>query len=267
MMLEAFADHDTLARRVPHRARARIPLARVRRQPPHPAPARRSDDRRSARPRRRRLPAGRRAVLYAVRRRGEATAEQVAEQLGMTVSGARQHLDRARRRRARRGRRDARRASSSAAGARSRTRRPPRPTSYFPKAYGELTNELLGYVADTDPALLDDAVRQAPRAPHRQRAGAARGQAHPRREGRRAHPDPRRRRLPRDLREGRRPACTASSSTTARSGPSRSATARRARARSTSSAPRCPRRQIERVQHMVAGARHCAYEIRARAAA
>ncbi len=31
-------------------------------------------------------------MLYAVRRRGEATAEQVAEQLGMTVSGARQHL-------------------------------------------------------------------------------------------------------------------------------------------------------------------------------
>ena len=38
------------------------------------------------------LPAGRRAVLYAVRRRGEATVEQVAEQLGITVSGARQHL-------------------------------------------------------------------------------------------------------------------------------------------------------------------------------
>ena len=39
-----------------------------------------------------RLPAGRRAVLYAVRRRGEATSEQVAEQLDITVSGARQHL-------------------------------------------------------------------------------------------------------------------------------------------------------------------------------
>jgi DNA-binding MarR family transcriptional regulator len=31
-------------------------------------------------------------VLYAVRRRGEATVEQVAGQLSMTVSGARQHL-------------------------------------------------------------------------------------------------------------------------------------------------------------------------------
>ena len=38
------------------------------------------------------LPEGRRNVLYAVRRRGEATAEQVAESLAMTVSGARQHL-------------------------------------------------------------------------------------------------------------------------------------------------------------------------------
>ena len=38
------------------------------------------------------LPAGRRAVLYALRRRGEASAEQIAEQLDMTVSGARQHL-------------------------------------------------------------------------------------------------------------------------------------------------------------------------------
>ena len=38
------------------------------------------------------LPAGRRAVLYALRRRGEATAEQLAGQLEMTVSGARQHL-------------------------------------------------------------------------------------------------------------------------------------------------------------------------------
>ena len=27
---------------------------------------------------------------------------------------------------------------------------------YFPKAYGELTNELLGYVGDTDPELLED---------------------------------------------------------------------------------------------------------------
>jgi DeoR family transcriptional regulator, suf operon transcriptional repressor len=101
------------------------------------------------------LPAGRRAVLYAVRRRGEATAEQVAEQLDMTVSGARQHL-------------------SALAGdglvetaelATDAPRRGRKTLVYtvtqaadgvFPKAYGELTNELLGYVADSSPELVDE---------------------------------------------------------------------------------------------------------------
>jgi predicted ArsR family transcriptional regulator len=100
------------------------------------------------------LPAGRRAVLYAVRRRGEATAEQVAEQLDITVSGARQHLGALAD--------DGLVESSELA---SPERRPGRRTlsyaataaadQYFPKAYGELTNELLGYLADTDGDLLD----------------------------------------------------------------------------------------------------------------
>jgi DeoR family suf operon transcriptional repressor len=101
-----------------------------------------------------RLPAGRRAVLYAVRRRGEATAEQVAEQLDITVSGARQHLTALAAEglvdsselpspEGRRGRRTLVYSATAAADA------------YFPKAYGELTNELLGYVADTDRELLD----------------------------------------------------------------------------------------------------------------
>jgi DeoR family suf operon transcriptional repressor len=100
------------------------------------------------------LPTGRRAVLYAVRRRGEATAEQVAEQLDITVSGARQHLTALAQNglvesselpssAGRRGRRTLVYAVTAAADA------------YFPKAYGELTNELLGYVADTDRELLD----------------------------------------------------------------------------------------------------------------
>ena len=101
------------------------------------------------------LPAGRRAVLYAVRRRGEATAEQVAEQLGMTVSGARQHLSALMR--------DGFVAATETAPV--STRRGRRALAYsitplaedvFPKAYGELTNELLGYVADRDPELLED---------------------------------------------------------------------------------------------------------------
>jgi DeoR family suf operon transcriptional repressor len=100
------------------------------------------------------LPAGRRAVLYAVRRRGEATAEQVAEQLDITVSGARQHLTALAKDglvesgelpspEGRRGRRTLVYSATSDADA------------YFPKAYGELTNELLGYVAETDRDLLD----------------------------------------------------------------------------------------------------------------
>ena len=100
------------------------------------------------------LPAGRRAVLYAVRRRGEATAEQIAEQLGMTASGARQHLT-----------------ALSEEGLVDATEVPPpepkrgrRTLVYavtkaadglFPKAYGELTNELLGYLSDADPAMVD----------------------------------------------------------------------------------------------------------------
>src|SRR4029077_21095442 len=38
------------------------------------------------------MPEGRRAVIYALRRRGEASADDISRQLDMTVSGARQHL-------------------------------------------------------------------------------------------------------------------------------------------------------------------------------
>jgi DeoR family suf operon transcriptional repressor len=101
------------------------------------------------------LPAGRRAVLYAVRRRGEATAEQVAEQLDMTVSGARQHLSAL----ARDGYVEATELPTAEP---KRGRRAlvytvtPAADAVFPKAYGELTNELLGYLSARDPALLDE---------------------------------------------------------------------------------------------------------------
>jgi DeoR family suf operon transcriptional repressor len=94
-------------------------------------------------------------VLYAVRRRGEATAEQVAERLDMTVSGARQHLSalvddglvdatEMSTTEPRRGRRTLVYSTTSKAD------------TVFPKAYGELTNELLSYVVDTDPRMLDE---------------------------------------------------------------------------------------------------------------
>lgn len=89
------------------------------------------------------LTEARRDVLYAVRRRGEVSVEEIAEALGMTVSGARQHL-----------------AALTDAGlvtgreisrpGRGRPRVVHRVTALgdevFPKAYGELTNELLGYL-------------------------------------------------------------------------------------------------------------------------
>jgi DeoR family transcriptional regulator, suf operon transcriptional repressor len=100
------------------------------------------------------LPEGRRAVLYAVRRRGQATADDVAEQLDMTVSGARQHLtalvdD---------GLAEAVELPRSP-GARSRPQLAYSVTdaadALFPKAYGELTNELLGYLDESDASLVD----------------------------------------------------------------------------------------------------------------
>ena len=100
------------------------------------------------------LPEGRRAVLFALRRRGQATAADIARQLQMTSSGARQHLS-----------------AHVDEGLAEATERP-RPAGQrgrpqleytvtdkadglFPKAYGELTNELLGYVADADSRLVD----------------------------------------------------------------------------------------------------------------
>ncbi|MGZ4803968.1 MAG: helix-turn-helix transcriptional regulator [Acidimicrobiia bacterium] len=100
------------------------------------------------------LPEGRRAVLYALRRRGQATAEDVARNLDMTVSGARQHLsalvD------------DGLAEATEIARTAGRRGRPQlvytvsdRADSLFPKAYGELTNELLGYVSESDSTLVD----------------------------------------------------------------------------------------------------------------
>jgi len=100
------------------------------------------------------LPEGRRAVVYALRRRGQATADDIARQLDMTVSGARQHLTAL--------------VDDGLAEA-TELPRPPgqrgraqlaymvteRADMLFPKAYGELTNELLGYASETDSGLID----------------------------------------------------------------------------------------------------------------
>lgn len=100
------------------------------------------------------VPVGRKVALYAVRRLGDATAEQIADDLGISVSGARQHL--------------ASLVEHGLVETREVRDGPPRRgrprLTYhvtamgdllFPKAYGALTNELLGYVCESDPAAVD----------------------------------------------------------------------------------------------------------------
>jgi DeoR family suf operon transcriptional repressor len=97
------------------------------------------------------LPSTRRTLLLLLKKRGEAGAAELAEALGVTVSAARQHL-----------------AGLTAAGLvthRPQPSGPGRPPlrysldtageALFPRFYGELTNELLEYVEDADPALVD----------------------------------------------------------------------------------------------------------------
>ena len=179
------------------------------------------------------LPVGRRAVLFALRRRGHATAEQLAEQLAMTVSGARQQLSLLADNglvevaeivpeTARRGRRSLLYAVT------------PKADALFPKAYGELTNELLGYLDETDPTMLEALFVK------RREARITRANARLEREGpsperslnlpassTKTVTSPPRRRSP--------PASTGSSNTTPRSGRSRSVTAKPAAVNLTSS--------------------------------
>jgi DeoR family transcriptional regulator, suf operon transcriptional repressor len=91
-------------------------------------------------------------VVIALKHAGEATAEQLAAELGVTVSAVRQQLDAL--------------AAEGLVAWRPQARGRGRPTHLyrltraaeplFPKAYGGLTTELLGYVAESDPSLVDD---------------------------------------------------------------------------------------------------------------
>jgi predicted ArsR family transcriptional regulator len=99
------------------------------------------------------LPAGRRAMLVLLRKRGEARAEDLAAALQITASAARQQLS-----------------PLVAAGLvehRDERDGPGRPRRFyrltaaadalFPKAYGELTTELLEHIGAEDPQLLQRA--------------------------------------------------------------------------------------------------------------
>ena len=90
-------------------------------------------------------------LVTALKHAGEATADELAATLGVTVSAARQQLDGL--------------AADGLVAWRPQARGRGRPTHLyrltraaeplFPKAYGGLTTELLGYVADADPDLVD----------------------------------------------------------------------------------------------------------------
>jgi len=98
-----------------------------------------------------RLPAKRRELLLLLKKRGEAGAEELAGELGVTASAVRQQLDLLADE-GLVGHRDNR-------GARGRPRHryhlTPDADVLFPKTYSELTNELLDYVRDSDPELVE----------------------------------------------------------------------------------------------------------------
>ena len=97
------------------------------------------------------LPATRRAIVMSLKRRGEATIDELAGELGVTTSAVRQHLQ----------------ALDGLVAYREERTGPGRPRHWycltaaaetlFPKRYGELTNQLLGFVADADAGLVDRA--------------------------------------------------------------------------------------------------------------
>jgi len=106
------------------------------------------------------LPATRRELLVHLRKRGEARAEELAETLGVTVGAVRQHLQ----------------GLAAADLVEHREERPgpgrprhvyrlaPAAEALFPRAYGELTVELLDYIGDEDPELIARAFERRRRA-------------------------------------------------------------------------------------------------------
>jgi DeoR family suf operon transcriptional repressor len=102
------------------------------------------------------LPITRRALVNTLKKRGEMSVEALAEHLEMTVSGVRQQLLGLER--------DGFVTYSDVREGPGRPRHVYRLTpaahGLFPKAYAELTNELLEYVDDSDPALVEHIFRR-----------------------------------------------------------------------------------------------------------
>ena len=97
------------------------------------------------------LPETRRRILEQIKRSGNTTADAIAAELGVTLSGARQTLTALER--------EGLLAHAAERGGPGRPRHVYSLTAagdaLFPRAYVELTNELLEYVEDEDPVLLE----------------------------------------------------------------------------------------------------------------
>jgi DeoR family suf operon transcriptional repressor len=116
------------------------------------------------------LPETRRLLLELLKRRGEAAVEEIADALGITPSGARQHLTALERD----GLVSHRVERAGPGRPKHRYTLTPAGDALFPRTYVELANELLEYVEDEDPALLQRIFdRRAQRRLERARARAA----------------------------------------------------------------------------------------------
>lgn len=96
------------------------------------------------------LPGAWQNVLQVLKKRGPTRAEELATELGITVSGVRQHLTAMAR--------DGLVVQEERREGRGRPKHfyglTPFADSLFPRAYAELTNELLGYLDEEEPALV-----------------------------------------------------------------------------------------------------------------
>jgi DeoR family transcriptional regulator, suf operon transcriptional repressor len=102
------------------------------------------------------LPPTRRRLIYEIKRRGEASVEDLAGETGLTATGVRQHL--------------AALGDEGLVDHRQMAEGPGRPRhvfhltgrghGLFPAAYGELTNELLGYLSEAGDDLIDAAFER-----------------------------------------------------------------------------------------------------------
>ncbi|MBV8083965.1 MAG: HTH domain-containing protein, partial [Chloroflexi bacterium] len=97
------------------------------------------------------LPASWQGILLTIKKRGEVSAEELAKELGITASAVRQHM--------------AALVGDGLVGVREIKGLPGRPKhrylltnaadGLFPRRYSDLTNDVLQYAADEDPALVE----------------------------------------------------------------------------------------------------------------